>query len=90
MFGHGCPLAEPDPGAGVVLDDDAGVADEVELVELPAGSAAAIAAAAEDPVVADVLCVAGAAEALVMPAAAPPLASAPAIIVAPSIFETFI
>ena len=64
MFGHGCPLAEPDPGAGVVLGDAAGVAD--------------------------VLCVAGAAEALVTAAAAPPLASAPAIIVAPSIFETFI
>jgi hypothetical protein len=78
MFGHGCPLEEPDPGVGVVLDDAAGAADPVDP---------------DDPAVADVvdvLCAAGAAEALVMPAAAPPVASAPAIIVAPSIFETFI
>jgi len=83
MFGHGCPLEEPDPcaGAGVVLDDAGGVEDVVELVELADGSAAAVA---------DVLCVAGAAEALAIPTAAPPVASAPATIVAPSIFETFI
>ncbi|HSZ06668.1 MAG TPA: hypothetical protein VK778_15885 [Solirubrobacteraceae bacterium] len=41
-------------------------------------------------VVAAVLCVVGEADALAMPAAAPPVASAPATIVAPSILEIVI
>lgn len=85
MFGHGCPLVEPDfcvgAGVGVVLVGAGVVVDELELVG---------AAAADVADVADVVCVAGAAEALAMPAAAPPVASAPAIIVAPSILEMVI
>jgi hypothetical protein len=85
MFGHGCPLVEPDlrvgEGVGVVLVDAGAVVDGVELVELDGVAAADVAA---------VVCVAGAAEALAMPAAAPAVASAPATIVAPSILEMVI
>jgi hypothetical protein len=81
MFGHGCPLVEPDLCVGVVLVGAGVVVEEVELVEL-------VGVAGAD--VADVVCVAGAAEALAMPAAAPPVASAPATIVAPSILEMVI
>jgi len=84
MFGQGCPLVvEPDlpvceGGAPLLL----GVVVEDEPVAL-AGAALAVD-------VVDALCVEGAAEALAIPAATPPVASAPATIVAPSIFETFI
>ena len=82
MFGHGClapwvfglPDFDGVVGAGVV--GDAGV---VVL--------GAVGVAAEDPlveVVPDVVVALGAAFAPAMPAAAPPLARAPATIVAPS------
>jgi hypothetical protein len=75
MFGQAFPLGAADFGV---------VVDGVELV----GVVDVVLAAP----VAAVLCVVvvGDADALVMPAAAPPVASAPAIIVAPSILEMVI
>jgi hypothetical protein len=80
MFGHG---DEPDlgvadfwVGAGVVGVDGV-VAVDVEVV-------------AEGVLDATVLWLPDAADALEMPAAAPPVASAPAIIVAPSVLEMLI
>jgi hypothetical protein len=77
MFGHGWlpDLVEFWVGAGV------GVVDELEVL-----GAAALCV----PVALVVLVVAGAAAALAMPAAAPPVASAPATMVAPSILEIVI
>jgi hypothetical protein len=76
MFGHGCPLGDPDlgvpdfwAGAGVV----GVVVDGVVVVVL----AAAVFAV-------------GAADAPAMPLAAPAVAMAPATMVAPSIFEMVI
>lgn len=79
MFGHGLP---PD-----FVDFWGAVGVVEELVELDVlGAAAACVVAAL--VVLDV--VDGAAEALAMPAPAPPVASAPATMVAPSILEMVI
>jgi hypothetical protein len=82
MSGHGCLVLDPDLDGvpdwlGVVL---AGVeVVVVDVVPVPA------------PVLVPVVpVVAGAAAAPAMPATAPPEASAPAIIVAPSILDTFI
>jgi hypothetical protein len=86
MFGQGCPLVEPDfgvddfcGGVGLVVDVDVDVVgvlvEAVEVVEA-LGSA--------------VLCVDGDAAAPAMPATAPPVASAPATIVAPSSLEMVI
>jgi hypothetical protein len=80
MFGHG---VEPELGAadlwvGVrVVDDEGVVAVDVEVF-------------AEEVLDATVPWLPDAADALAMPAAAPPVASAPAIIVAPSILEMLI
>jgi hypothetical protein len=74
MFGQGLPLGVVDFGDGVGVLDEPGVLGVVEAC----GAGAALVV----PVVA-----AGAAEALAMPAATPPVASAPATIVAPSILE---
>src|SRR5271156_4452026 len=87
MFGHGCPLVEPDgwpvapwggafwPGVGVRVD--------VEPVDVDVGALAALAVLVV--LASDVL--AGDAAAPAIPAAAPPVASAPATMVAPSILE---
>jgi hypothetical protein len=77
MFGHGWPpdFVEFLVGAGVGV-----------VVELDVLGAAALCV----PVALVVLVVAGAAEALAIPAAAPPVASAPATMVAPSILEMVI
>lgn len=77
MFGQGLPLGFVDFGDGVgVLDEPGGLGVLGVVAACVAGAALVV------PVVAE-----GAAEALVMPAAAPPVASAPATIVAPSILE---
>jgi hypothetical protein len=85
MFGHGCLVLDPDLDCvpvpdwlGVVLD---GVG-EVVVVGVVLVLAAAL--------VLVVPVVVGAAAAPAMPATAPPEASAPATIVAPSSFDTFI
>ncbi len=80
MFGHGWL---PDFVEFLV---GAGVGVVVELDELDVLGAAALCV----PVALVVLVAAGAAEALAIPAAAPPVASAPATIVAPSILEMVI
>jgi hypothetical protein len=74
MFGQAFPLGVADFGV---------VVDGVELV----GVVDVVLAA---PVAAVLCVVVGDADALVMPAAAPPVASAPATIVAPSILEMVI
>jgi hypothetical protein len=77
MFGQGLPVVEPDfwAGGGFVV-----VVVEVDGVVGWVLAATVVA----------VLCVVGDADALAMPAAAPPVASAPATIVAPSILEIVI
>lgn len=83
MFGHGLPPDLVDFWAGV------GVVEElVELVVLGAVVAGVVAGVVAALVVLAV--VDDAAEALVMPAAAPPVAMAPATMVAPSILEMVI
>lgn len=78
MFGHGLPPGLVDFGLGVGV---------VEVpVELDVLGAVVVGVAA----VLVVLVVDGAAEALAMPATAPPVASAPATMVAPSILEMVI
>jgi hypothetical protein len=92
MFGHGCLPEEPgglepdgapdwDGPVGVVVVLDGVVVAGAVLVELVLP---ALVLAPVVPVPLD------AAEAPEMPAIAPPLASAPATIVAPSILDTFI
>jgi hypothetical protein len=86
MFGHGCPLVEPDfsvgavPLSGVVDVDGVVEVDGVVVLDCDVVGVAVV-------LVVAVLCVVGAAEAPAIPAAAPPLASAPATIVAPSSLE---
>ena len=77
MFGQAFPSGALGFFAGAPVLPDARV--DVELVGVRACAGAAVVAA--------VLCVVGDADALVMPAAAPAVASAPATIVAPSILE---
>jgi hypothetical protein len=91
MFGHGCFSDGVDFCDGLVgVLGVVGVVDvEVDVEPL----LASVALDAPEPVLVPVLVVpvvAGAAAAPAMPAAAPPEASAPATIVAPSIFEIFI
>jgi hypothetical protein len=83
MFGHGFLLVELEPDFDCVPDWPCpwlgeGVVVVVELVFVPVALAPVV------PVPLD------AAEAPEMPAMAPPVASAPAAIVAPSILDTFI
>jgi hypothetical protein len=77
MFGQGLPLGVVDFGDGVGVLDVPGVLVVLGVVATCVADAALVV-----PVVVD-----GAAEALAMPAAAPPVASAPATMVAPSILE---
>jgi hypothetical protein len=90
MFGHGCLSDGVDFCDGVVgVVGGVGVVGVVGVdVEVDAEPLVVPAAAAVPALVVPV--VAGAALAPAMPAAAPPEASAPATIVAPSIFEIFI
>jgi hypothetical protein len=76
MFGQGFPPVEPDFGPGGVFVLGGAVVGLVDCVVVE--------------VFAAVLGVVGDADALAMPAAAPPVASAPATIVAPSILEIVI
>jgi hypothetical protein len=77
MFGQGLPLGIVDFRDGVGVLDEPGALGVVGVVgAFVAGAALVVPVVAED-----------AAEALAMPAAAPPVASAPATIVAPSILE---
>jgi hypothetical protein len=80
MFGQGLPLGIAGFWAGV------GVVEEPDVLDVLGVVAACVAGAA--PVV--LVVVEGAADALAMPAAAPPVASAPATMVAPSILEMVI
>jgi hypothetical protein len=77
MFGHAPALVVADFWAGGVVDVDGVLDVDVDV-------------AVEGVLDATVLWVPDAADALEMPAAAPPVASAPAIIVAPSILEMVI
>jgi hypothetical protein len=85
MFGHGCPLVEPDFWLGVVVLVDGEAVLELVLAAEVDGVLAAV---VEPVLVAP--CVLGAAAAPVMPAAAPPVASAPATMVAPRSLEMVI
>ncbi len=87
MFGHGCPLGEPDfwPGALSLVDGDL-VADAMLGAAVSCASAGDVLVVPAESVV-EVLCVLGAAAAPAMPAAAPPAASAPATMVAPRSLE---
>jgi hypothetical protein len=96
MPGHGCFSGEPDFCAGVVgLLGSVGLAGVVE-VELGVVAVDVEPLDVPSPVPEDepepdgVVPVVGVAAAPAIPAAAPPVASAPATIVAPSIFEIFI
>ncbi len=82
MFGHG---VEPALGSADLWVGAVGVVGVDGVVEVD-GAAAVVAGV----VLAAVVCVPDEADALEMPAAAPPVASAPAIIVAPSILEMVI
>jgi hypothetical protein len=90
MFGHG-PLpgepdrgGEPDFGVGDGVEGVVGVDVDVDVVGVAAGVVAV-----EGVAVAAVLEELGAATAPAMPETAPPAASAPATIVAPSSFDVF-
>jgi len=80
MFGHGLPPDFVDFWAGV------GVVEELVEPDVLGAVVAGVAAA----VLVVLVAVVGAAEALAMPAAAPPVAIAPATMVAPSILEMVI
>jgi hypothetical protein len=79
MFGHGLPPGVLDFCAGACFAPEVEVGVEPVAVDCVDGA-----------FVAAVLCVVGDADALAMPAAVPAVASAPATIVAPSIFEMVI
>lgn len=81
MFGHGCLLDEPDLGGVPDLWLGAGFEGVVGVVVVVDGVVVV-------PVVPVVLVPLGAAAAPAIPATAPVVASAPATIVAPSIFDT--
>jgi hypothetical protein len=83
MFGQGLPLGVADFCDGVVVIDEL---DELDVLGVLGVVAACVAGAA----LVVLVVVVGAAEALAMPAAAPPVASAPATMVAPSILEMVI
>lgn len=87
MFGQGCPLEELDLWLGVVELVEGGVVFDVPVAaDAPSALVAGVLVALVE-LVGEVPCVLGAAAAPAMPAAAPPVASAPATMVAPRSLE---